>query len=51
MTETMHVGHGPLVRYVTLRVVHALGMPGTLSPPPRVSILDMHHGTCVMHVS
>ena len=22
-------------------------MPGTFSPPPRVSDLDMHHGTCV----
>ena len=29
---------------------HALGMPGTLSPPPRVSDPDMHHGTCVTHV-
>ena len=27
---------------------HAPGMPGTFSPPPRVS--DMHHGTCVTHV-
>ena len=25
-------------------------MPGTLSPLPRVSDPDMHHGTCVMHV-
>ena len=25
--------HGPLARYVKLRVVHALGMLGTLSPP------------------
>ena len=25
-------------------------MPGTLSPPPRVSNPDMHHGTCVAHV-
>ena len=33
---------------------HALGMLGTISPPPRVSDPDMHHGTCqarlVMHV-
>ena len=35
------------IRYVKLRVVHALGMPGTFSPPPRVSDPDMHHGTCV----
>ena len=26
------------------------GMPGTFSPPPRVSDTDMHHGTCVTHV-
>ena len=25
-------------------------MPGTFSPPPRVSDPDMHHGTCVTHV-
>ena len=42
--------HGPLARYVYLRVAHAPGMPGTFSPPPRVSDPDMHHGTCVMHV-
>ena len=29
---------------------HAQGMTGTFSPPPRVSNLDMHHGTCVTHV-
>ena len=42
--------HGPLARYAKLRVAHAPGMPGTFSPPPRVSDLDMHHGTCVTHV-
>ena len=26
--------HGPLTRYVKLWVAHALGMPGTFSPPP-----------------
>ena len=26
-------------------------MPGAFSPPPRVSDTDMHHGTCVTHVS
>ena len=31
-------------------VAHAPGMPGTFSPPPRVSDPDMHHGTCVTHV-
>ena len=39
--------NGPLARYVKLRVAHAPGMPGTFSPPPRVSDHDMHHGTCV----
>ena len=42
---------GSLSRYVKLRVVHAPGMPGTFYPPPRVSDPDMHHGTCVTHVS
>ena len=40
----------PLAKYVKLRVVHAPGMPGTFSPPPRVSDPDMLHGTCVTHV-
>ena len=42
--------NGSLARYLKLWVVHAPGTPGTFSPPPRVSDLDMHHGTCVMHV-
>ena len=42
--------HGPLARYVKLRVAHAPGMPGTFSPPPGVSDPDMHRGTCVTHV-
>ena len=42
--------YGPIVRYVKLRVMHAPGMPGTFSPPPRVSDPNMHHGTCVTHV-
>ena len=29
---------------------HEPGMPGTVSPPPRVSNPDMQHGTCVTHV-
>ena len=44
------VVHGPLVRYVKLRVAHAPGMPGTFSPPPWISDPDMHNGTCVTHV-
>ena len=42
--------HGPLARYVKFRVAHTPGMPGVFSPPPQVSDLDMHHGTCVTHV-
>ena len=29
---------------------HAPGMPGTFSPPQRVSDPDMHYDTCVTHV-
>ena len=43
--------HWPLARYVKLRVAHAPGMPGTFSPPLRISDSDMHYGTCVTHVS
>ena len=43
--------HGLLATYSKLRVVHAPGMPGTFSTPPRVSDPDMHHGTFVTHVS
>ena len=42
-----YLNHGPLIRYVKLRVAHA---PGIFSPPPRVSDPDMHHGTCGTHV-
>ena len=42
--------YGPLARYVKLRVVHPLWMPGTFFPTPRVSDPGMHHGTCVPHV-
>ena len=34
----------------TAGVAHALGMPGTFSPPPRLSDPDMQYGTCVTHV-
>ena len=33
-----------------LRVVHAPGMPGTFSPPPRVSDPNMQSDTSVTHV-
>ena len=47
--------HGPLTRYVKLRVAHAPGMPETflrhrLQRKPLVSHHDMHHNTCVTHV-
>ena len=34
--------HGPLARYIKLRVALAPGMPGTFSPPRRVSDPDIH---------
>ena len=40
-----------LTRYIKLRFAHVPGMPGTFSPPPRVSDPDMHHGTCETHVT
>ena len=42
--------HGPLTKYVKLRVANAPGMPGTFSTPMRFSDPGMHHGTCVTHV-
>ena len=49
-TNTVLV-NGTLTRYVKLWVAHAPGMPGTFSPPPQVADRDMHHSTCVTHVS
>ena len=46
----MVIIHGPLDRYVNLRVVHAPGMTGSFLQTPRVSDPDMHHGTCVTRV-
>ena len=48
-------GHGPLARYVKLRVAHAPGMPERfprhrLQTKPLVSDPGMHHGTCVTYV-
>ena len=39
--------HGPLTRYVKLRVGLAPEMPGTFFPPRGLRDPDMHHGTCV----
>ena len=50
LTGSDHHGHGLLAKYVKLCVAYALGMPGTFSPPLRVSDPDMHHVTCVTHV-
>ena len=47
---TDHWLNGPLAVYVKLRVGHAPGMPGTFSPPPRISDPDMHRDTCVTYV-
>ena len=52
------IWHGPLTRYVKLRVAHAQWMPGTSPPPPPrrlrrkplVNDPGMHHGSCVTHV-
>ena len=49
------MGHGPLIKYVKLRIAHAPGMSETFSPhplqrKPLVSEPGMHHGTCVTHV-
>ena len=48
--EILAAGHGPLARYLRLRVAHAPAMPETFSPPPRVSDADRHHGTCMTNV-
>ena len=45
-----YVVHGPLARYVKLRVAHAPGLPGTVSPVSQVSDPEMHHGTCMTQV-
>ena len=37
-------------QYVIMRLAHAPGILGTLSPTPRASDPDIHHGTCVTHV-
>ena len=44
--------NGQWASYQIRKIVcaHAPGMPETFSPQPRVSVPDMHHGTCVTHV-
>ena len=48
--EAAVLKNGSLARYVKLLVAHAPALPGTFSPPPRVSDPDIHHGTCVTHL-
>ena len=40
--------HGPLTRYTKLRVVHALRIAGTFSPPHQVANPYMHRGTPIL---
>ena len=48
--------HGPLTRYVKVRVAHAPGKPGMFSPQPTsqrrplISDPGLHHSKCIMHV-
>ena len=51
MLNRNKVYHGPLSRYVKLWIVHAPGMPETFSPPPQISVPDMHHDTFVTRVA
>ena len=56
----VYLCHGPLARYVKLRVAHASGMPGTFSLPPasketacqrsRHASRHVRHARAVMHV-
>ena len=43
--------HGPLARYVKLAGYACAGHAGDVFPAPRVGDPDMHHGTCVTHLS
>ena len=47
---SMSIVHGPLTRYVNLRVAHASWMRNRLKRKPLFSNPDTHHGTCVAHV-
>ena len=42
--------YGPLTRCVKLGGCACAGNAGNVSPPPRVSDPDMHHGTYITHV-
>ena len=50
LVSPLSARYGSLTRYVKLWVAHAPGMPGTISPPPRVSDPHIHHGRCVTQV-
>ena len=51
ISATSYALNWPLTRYAKLQVAHTPEMPGTFCPPPWVSGPDMHHGTCMTHVS
>ena len=44
------LAHGPLTRFIKLRIAHAPRMPGTFYLLPGISDPGMHPGTCVTHV-
>ena len=53
LTDAYMCHHGPLTKYVKLRIAHAPGMPRTFSRPwfqrkPLISDPGMHPGTCVI---
>ena len=52
LSREVRAPHVTLIRYRHAKpgVAHAPGMPGTFSPPSRVSDPVMHHSTCVTHV-
>ena len=45
--KTSHPRHGPLTRYVKLRVAHAPEMPGKFSPPPTLKETVRHVPSCM----
>ena len=50
LVDSPHKGQWSEALMFSLICGDAPGMPGTFSPPTRVSDPDMHHGTCVTHV-
>ena len=55
LTKSLRQGHDIRWLWVSCQIRKVAGCAcdgntGNVSPPPRVSVPDMHHGTCVMHV-